>query len=219
MTDPLASISDAEFRRHFRFDTDNVRRLVDMLQPNLDIDSDRGIPLSPIQQLCLALNFYGGGHFQQIAGLCGGVSQPTAHRCIKRVTESLCQLKPQHIMMPTRQQMQETAWRMEDKYDLPRFAYGVDGVVVRFASKPRGVPEGNVGQNYWNRKNCFAINCQAGVYSGMKLTNLIYIFTTSIFHIPPPPKKISFHNISPHSELGSVYSYSTYRPPLIPGHC
>jgi ABC-type microcin C transport system permease subunit YejB len=48
MTDPLASISDAEFRRHFRFDKDNVRRLVDMLQPNLDIDSDRGIPLSPI---------------------------------------------------------------------------------------------------------------------------------------------------------------------------
>ncbi len=56
--------------------------------------------------------------------------------------------------------MQATAQRMEEKYHLPRFAYAVDGVVVRFDGKPRGIPPGNVAQNYWNRKNCYAINCQ-----------------------------------------------------------
>jgi hypothetical protein len=164
MIDPMASISDREFRRHFRFDKERVGRLADIIQNHLEFESDRGTPLTPIQQLCVALNFYGGGHFQRIAGLCGGVSQPTAHRCIKKVTEAICLLKPEYIMMPTRQQMQDTARKMEDKFDLPRFAYGVDGVVVKFASKPRGIPDGNVGQNYWNRKNCYAINCQEGVY-------------------------------------------------------
>jgi hypothetical protein len=56
--------------------------------------------------------------------------------------------------------MEATARRMEEKYDLPRFAYGVDGVVVKFASLPRGIPPGNAGQNYWNRKNCYAMACQ-----------------------------------------------------------
>jgi hypothetical protein len=35
---------------------------------------------------------------------------------------------------------------MEDKFDLPRFAHGVDGVVV----KPHGIPDGDVGKKYWN---------------------------------------------------------------------
>ncbi len=60
--------------------------------------------------------------------------------------EAICLLKPDSIMIPTRQQLQDTAHQMEDKFDLPRFAHGVDGVVV----KPRGIPDEDVGKKYWN---------------------------------------------------------------------
>ncbi len=50
-----------------------MRRLAALM--NLGRENDRGRPLSPIQQVCVALNFYGGGHYTRVAGLCGGVSQ------------------------------------------------------------------------------------------------------------------------------------------------
>jgi hypothetical protein len=102
MADPLTAISDNEFRRHFRFTKDQVGQLVVMLSPDLAHESDRGNPLTPLQQLCIALNHYAGGHFQRISGLCGGISQQTAQRCLVRVTAALCDRKPDHIMMPTR---------------------------------------------------------------------------------------------------------------------
>jgi hypothetical protein len=120
MVNPLTAISDAEFRTHFRFTKDQVGQLVQMLLPYLQHESDRGNPLTPVQQLCAVLNYYGGGHFQRITGLCGGISQRTAQRCIANVTAALCEVKADHIMMPTIEQMEATAQRMEDTYDLPR---------------------------------------------------------------------------------------------------
>jgi hypothetical protein len=102
MTDPLTAISNREFRRHFRFTKAQVGQLVVMLMPNLRHETDRGNPLTPVQQICIALNHYGGGHFQRISGLCGGISQQTAQRCLVKVTEALCQQKAEHIRMPTR---------------------------------------------------------------------------------------------------------------------
>jgi hypothetical protein len=32
--------------------------------------------------------------------------------------------------------------------------------MVLFGGQPQGIPDGNVAQDYWNRKNCFAMNCQ-----------------------------------------------------------
>ena len=160
MADPLLALSDVEFRKNFRFSKEHAGQILQMVLPNLSHASDKGHPLTPMQQLCIVLNFYGGGMFQRVMGLCGGVSQKTASRCVEKVTRALVLHKPNHIMMPTYEQMEATAQRMEEKYHLPRFAYAVDGVVVRFDYKPRGIPPGNVAQDYWNRKNCYAINCQ-----------------------------------------------------------
>ena len=65
---PLFAISDAEFRRHFRFTKDQVGELVQMLLPVLTHVTERGHPLTPVQQLCAVLNYYGGGQFQRITG-------------------------------------------------------------------------------------------------------------------------------------------------------
>jgi hypothetical protein len=135
-----------------------VLRLVEIL--NLGRMNNRGRPLTPIQQVCLGLNFYAGGHFTRISGLCGGVCQKTAWLAIERVTNQLCLLKAQYIHMPTDQEMEETAIRLEAKYKLPRFAFGIDGVIMIFDGAPREVPVGTVKQDHWHRKMRYAINVQ-----------------------------------------------------------
>jgi polyhydroxyalkanoate synthesis regulator protein len=42
--------------------------LVGMLQHNLRHETERGNPLTPLQQLCAFLSYYGGGQFQRITG-------------------------------------------------------------------------------------------------------------------------------------------------------
>jgi hypothetical protein len=65
------------------------------------------------------------------------------------------------LVMPTWAEMEETAQNMEEKYHLPDFAYGVDGMLVRFDGAVQGLPVGpglpNL-QNFWARKMHYAIN-------------------------------------------------------------
>jgi hypothetical protein len=56
--------------------------------------------------------------------------------------------------------MQATAARMFDRYKLPRFAMGVDGMMVRIERAPRSFPPGLALQDINCRKNFWALKCQ-----------------------------------------------------------
>ena len=137
-----------------------VARIAQMLGQSLIHQSNRGHPLSPVMKVCIALGMYGGGHFQRIAGLCGGVSQYAARQALKEVTEALLQYRNHYIFMPTNNEMQETAERMFEMFKLPRFALGVDGVMLKFEAAPRKLPENKHQQQFWCRKQFYAINAQ-----------------------------------------------------------
>ena len=137
-----------------------MTRLTDLLADELERPDDRGRPLDPIQEVCIALAYYGGAQLTRIAGLCGGVSQMTAWRSIRRVTTCLASLKEQVIRMPTNEEAEATARRLEAIYHLPGFAFGVDGTVVKFEDAPREIPDNTVQQDFWCRKMHYAINCQ-----------------------------------------------------------
>jgi hypothetical protein len=111
-------------------------------------------------QVLIALNHYAGGQFQRITAICGGVSQSTVWRVIQRVTLSLCHLKNQHIRMPSDAEMQNTAERIAERFQIPRLALAVDGMMARFEDAPRGLPPGVRRQDWWCRKCFYAINCQ-----------------------------------------------------------
>ena len=134
-------------------------RLTELL-PNLEQPNDCGRPLTPIQQVCITLGYFGGGQLTRIAGLCGGVSQKAAWWAIRRVTSELADLKGQVIRMPTDEECEATARRLEGRYHLPGFAFGVDGTVVKFEVAPREIPDDTVQQDFWCRKMHYAINCQ-----------------------------------------------------------
>ena len=154
--DPAEMMSDAVFKSHFRFDKQSVVRLVDEL--GLHRENNRGLPINPQQALCICLCHLAGGHYQRISALCiGNVSKSTAHYAIKDVRSRILQLKSTYMKMPTRQEREETAAYVLEKYKLPGFAYGIDGMLVKFEQLPRGIPVGAgypVAQSFWTRKAC-----------------------------------------------------------------
>jgi DDE superfamily endonuclease len=157
--DPTEVLTDFDFKRHFRFNKENARVIADLLE--LDRPSDRGLPLTPIQSLCLALNHYAGSNFTRVSAYCGNVSYHAGWTAIDRVTDALCEISKYVIKLPTLHEMELTSQRMCDKYHLPGFAYAVDGMFVRFDGAPRGIPVGpglpNL-QNFFTRKMFYGIN-------------------------------------------------------------
>ena len=96
-------------RRHYRFSKNNVHRLCNLLQNDLEYQSSRGSPLTPLNQICLTLAYFGGGTFQHTAGLMGGVSKACSNQTIHRVTTAICQKSDDFIKMPSRAQMRQTS--------------------------------------------------------------------------------------------------------------
>ena len=129
-SNPMDVMSNKKFKKHFRFSKIQVQRIADLLEQDLKHPSNQGSPLTPVQQVCIALNHMAGGHFQRVSGVCGGVCQWTARSALVRVTNALLKLKSDYIHMPSSAQMQETSLRMLDKFGLPRFAFAVDGCQV-----------------------------------------------------------------------------------------
>ena len=158
-TDPR-SMLNTEFKRHFRFTKDSVNRLTDLLREDLEYENNRGLPVPPVEQVCITLNSFAGANFQRISGWCAGVSQNTARLCVVRVTEALVKRKSEFIYMPSVDEMLSTAERMHDRFKLPRLAYAVDGMQVRFSDAPRGIPDNKTAQMFWCRKQFYSINTQ-----------------------------------------------------------
>ena len=122
-----------------------------MLEPDLIYDNKRGKPLSPIQQVCIALHHFAGGQFQRVSGVCGGVSQSAARQAVVRVTDALVRSKSDFIFMPSTEEMEETSAIMLDKFHLGRFSMAVDGMMVIFVEAPRRLPLGKHKQQFWCR--------------------------------------------------------------------
>ena len=72
---PMETMNDVEFKRHFRFTKQHVLKLTELIAEDLISDTNRGLPIDPVLQVTIALNHYAGGHFQRITSWCAGVSQ------------------------------------------------------------------------------------------------------------------------------------------------
>ncbi|KAG0412993.1 hypothetical protein HPB47_009857 [Ixodes persulcatus] len=97
---PLEHFNDWEFLVRYRFTKSTVVSLLQCL-PLEASESSRGLPLSPMLQLLVALRFYGAGTFQVVTGDLVNVSQPTVCRVIERVSRVLAEtLFPRLVDFP-----------------------------------------------------------------------------------------------------------------------
>ena len=102
--------------RHYRLTKGAVLQLTELVAEDLGFASDRGSPLTPLQQTCLTLGYLGGGTFQHTAGLIGGVSKSCSNITIGKVIESICTNSPDFVSLPSRQEMRETSQFFYDRY-------------------------------------------------------------------------------------------------------
>ena len=65
---PLEEYHKEDFRMRFRLPKDWVIDLVKILEKDLQHQTRRGLPLTPMQQVLIALRFYTTGTFQNIIG-------------------------------------------------------------------------------------------------------------------------------------------------------
>lgn len=157
----LFGVSDRQFKLTYRFSKANVMKITRILMPFLVRENEKGNPLSPPNQVAVALLQLSGACFQRITGMAaGGLSQTCARLTTKRVVEALFAIQDSWIRFPSPAEMDETAEEMFDQFKVPNIFAGVDGCQIRFQKKLRGCPPRQDLQLYWCRKQFYSLNVQ-----------------------------------------------------------
>lgn len=164
-TEPLFKYDDLEVRRIFRFSPDSIRRLTDMLADTLTHPTNRSCSLSPIQQVCLALEFYATGSFQLSVGNHFGVHQSTICRTVWKVTRAL--IHSGHGFRLAADNRSKELWF--EKFGFPNIIGATDCTHVEI-QKP---PATEFPESYMNRKSYYSVNVQIICDSNSKIISLI----------------------------------------------
>ena len=97
-----------------------------------------------------------------IGVLFSGMCRSAAHICVHKFTKAVVvNLKQQYLHLPNLAKLRENERFNFNKYHLPGFAFGIDGVFFPFASKPRGLPPGTNPQRFFTRQgvdNCLLMD-------------------------------------------------------------
>ena len=97
---PLEEYDDEDFRLRFHLRKDSVSNLVKILDKDLQHQTRRGLPLTPMQQVLIALRFYATGTFQRVIGDLFGVSVFAACTVIHKVSIGYCKTKRTIAVIP-----------------------------------------------------------------------------------------------------------------------
>ena len=97
---PLEEYDDEAFRLRFRLKKDAVGDLVKILDKDLQHQTRRGLPLTPMQQVLIALSFYATGTSQRVIGDLFGVSVFAACTIIHKVSRAIAKEKRHFLSFP-----------------------------------------------------------------------------------------------------------------------
>ena len=163
---PLEEYDDEAFRLRFRLKKDAVGDLVKILDKDLQHQTRRGLPLTPMQQVLIALRFYATGTFQRVIGDLFGVSVFAAWTVIHKVSRAIAKPKRHFLSFP-----QNLADIKRKFYDVGHFP-GVIGIIdcthvrILFPNKENAMA-------FVNRKQFYSINVQAVSDSDAFITNIV----------------------------------------------
>ena len=98
---PLEEYHYEDFPLRFRLRKDSVIDLVKILEPkDLQHQTRRGLPLTPMQQMLIALRFYVTGTFSRVIGDLFGVSTFAACTTIHKVSKAIAKQRAQFLSFP-----------------------------------------------------------------------------------------------------------------------
>jgi len=99
-SNPMESLPERAFYQRYRFSKNLVADILLELVKD-ELTSYHGCQIPPLFQLLLGLRFFANGAFQLMVSDSMGVSQPTMHRIIKKVSRAIAVHHTRFIKFPT----------------------------------------------------------------------------------------------------------------------
>ena len=99
---PLEEYHKEDFRLRFRLRRDLVIYLIKILEKDLQHQTRRGLPLTPMQQVLTALRFYVTGTFQRVMRDLFGVSAFAACTAVHKVSKAIAKQRAQFLSFTCR---------------------------------------------------------------------------------------------------------------------
>uniref|UniRef100_A0A0A9X6A9 Putative nuclease HARBI1 n=1 Tax=Lygus hesperus TaxID=30085 RepID=A0A0A9X6A9_LYGHE len=98
--DHFQDLDDFDFSKRFRLSKGSALQVLVLIESRLEYPTDKNDAVAPMNQLLLALRYYATGCTQLAAADFSGVSEPTSHRIVHRVSAALVSLYRQFIFLP-----------------------------------------------------------------------------------------------------------------------
>ena len=147
--------TNEELRTRYRFGRESIMYITDLLAEDLRRNTQRNHPISPLQQVLIALRFYASGSFLQVIGDTIGVDKSTVSRVVTNVSLALVAKQQQYIKWPKDQQeLGKSKKSFYQRGKFPSVIGCVDGTHIRIQA-----PHENEN-GYVNRKGFHSINVQ-----------------------------------------------------------
>ena len=133
---PLEEYHYEDFPLRFRLRKDSVIDLVKILEPkDLQHQTRRGLPLTPMQQMLIALRFYVTGTFSRVIGDLFGVSTFAACTTIHKVSKAIAKQRAQFLSFP--ENLADTKRKFYDVAHFPVVIGAIDCTHQDHKSKQR----------------------------------------------------------------------------------
>ena len=164
---PLEEYDDEAFRLRFRLRKDSVSNLVRIhLEKDLEHQTRRGLPLTPMQQVLIALRFYATGTFQRVISDLFGVSVFAACRVIHKVSSAIAKQKRQFLSFS--ENLADIKRKFYDVGHFPGVIGAIDCTHVWIIC-----PDKENAMAFVNRRQFYSINVQAVCDSDAFITNIV----------------------------------------------
>ena len=96
---PMEILDEAEFQSRFSLSKQMVLELLDFM--TINVQNQRGLPVSPLISVLISLRYFATGSFQIVQADLFAVSQATVSRIVSRISRAIALLRPLFIKLPT----------------------------------------------------------------------------------------------------------------------
>lgn len=127
-----------------------------------------GLRVSPNLQLLVTLGYLASGSYQLSMGDCNDMSQPTASKCICKVSAAIAELAPDFIKFPEPEEEEKIMQQFSSIAGMPGVIGCIDGTHVPIKS-----PGGDDADLFRCRSNFFSLNVMGVCDTSMRFTQLV----------------------------------------------
>ena len=161
-------LSDQKFIERYRLSKAVVVKVLQEIENRLTYNTNRNLPLSPMQQLLIALRFYATGTFQITIGDISVASKATVCRIVHKVSAAIAALRPRYIVFPQGEERLAVIQKFYNIAHFPGCLGAIDCTHIKVQS-----PGGNIAELYRGRKQYFSVNVQTVCDSELLIRNIV----------------------------------------------